>query len=120
MSILNKHQILGAKDSKTAIVDTPEWGGEVMVKVFSGKVRDEIEAWLLHAKDTKDAKGFRSLIVRQAACDDQGQLLFDESDVEALESKNCDVLDRVFNAALQLNGLSRGSEAEAVKTFPVK
>lgn len=48
MGLLTKDQILKNRDNrKTAIVDTPEWGGSVLIIELSGRERDDYESELI-------------------------------------------------------------------------
>jgi hypothetical protein len=120
VSTLTKAAILAASDAEITIVDVPEWGGSVGVRVMSGKQRDGFEAAIVARRgkngDMQPA-GLRALLVALAACDDAGRLLFDESDIPALEAKSATALQRVFDAAAALNGLAPGSGDEARADF---
>ena len=114
---LNKQDILTVQDCKVVEVNVPEWGGSVFVKVMSGKQRDAWEEFVVAHKD-KDGKintaGLRSMLVATCVCDEFGNALFTDEDIPDIEKKNASVLQRIFDEAAKLNGLT-GESAEAIK-----
>lgn len=105
--------ILAAQDLPRKAVDVPEWGCTVYVRSMTGDERDAWEQWLL---DTKD--GRRRIRARYCALvlvDADGERLFQDTDedVEALGKKSAAALDRVFGAALTLNGMSEADQEAA-------
>lgn len=108
-----RDSILAANDLPKRAVDVPEWGATVYVRSMTGDERDGWEQWLL---DTKD--GTRRVRARYCALvmvDAEGARLFDDtdSDIEALGRKSASALDRVFSAALSLNGMAAGDQETA-------
>lgn len=104
--MLTKEQILNCNDVKLEKVAVPEWGGEIYVKSISGKERDAVDSFIASAGRGSSYPGFRALLCTYAICDETGQSLFTPSDVQALEAKNAVVLQRVFDKALAVNGMS--------------
>jgi len=120
VSTLTKAAILAANDAAITVVDVPEWGGAVGVRVMSGKQRDAFEAAIVARRgkngDMQPA-GLRALLIALAACDDAGAPLFAEADIPALEAKSATALQRVFDAAAAANGLAPASGDEARADF---
>ena len=117
---LTKAAILAASDAQIVTVDVPEWGGQVGVRVMSGAQRDQFEAAIVArraATGDMQPAGLRSLLVSLTACDDAGTLLFSEADIPALESKSARALQRVFDVAMDANGLSEAAADEARSDF---
>lgn len=114
---LNRTDILTAQDCKIVEVEVPEWRGSVFVKVMSGKQRDAWEAFVVSRKD-KDGKintaGLRSMLVATCVCDELGNELFTNEDIPEIEKRNASALQRIFDEAAKLNGLT-GESAEAIK-----
>lgn len=106
MALLTREQILAADDSSIETVGVPEWGGEVGVKTLTGFEKDLWES----ERQTKDGnfnlENIRASLVAIAACDEQGLRLFSLNDVVDLGKKSVRALDRVFQAAKKLNGVS--------------
>jgi len=109
--------ILQAPDLPTQRVAVPEWGGEVLMRGMTGTERDAIEQSVL-TKDGKgvgDVTGLRARVVACCVVDEHGQRLFQKGDVERLGAKSATVLQRLFEVAQQLSGLSPADVAELEK-----
>lgn len=101
--MLNKEQILQAKDAKTERVEIPEWGGYVFVRMMSARQRDQFEA----EQVSDPYKDIRARLAVHTVCDEHGEMLFSMQDVEALSQKSAAALDRIFAAAVKLNRISK-------------
>lgn len=110
---LTAAQILAASDIKTKPVDVPEWGGTVYVKTISGTERDKFENLL-----NKDREGFRVKFIVTAACDEAGKPLFTSEQVAALSEKSGVAINRVFDAAWEVNYFSAEKVEELGKDSP--
>jgi hypothetical protein len=110
---LTREQILDAKDVKIKTVDVPEWGGAVNVRVMSGARRGYIESKVLRGEMQQG--DMRIIVCASTICDDDGFAIFTNDDVELLGEKSSTALDRVFEAALELNGMKSGAIEEAKK-----
>lgn len=116
--------ILAADDIKIVPVKTPEWpavDGMVNVRTLSGMGRerylDSIREVTTHPGEQQSVKvlleGSGSKLAVCACCNDKGELLFTSEDVEALGAKSASALNRVVDAAADLNGLSEKAKAAA-------
>lgn len=118
MTLLTREQILQAADIKTEIVPVPEWGGAVAVRGLTGAERDEYEATLISMRGT-DARvnliNARAKLVQRCVVNEAGERLFDEQDVKALARKSAAALQRVFDVAQRLSGLSAADVEELTK-----
>lgn len=109
MAILGREQILQANDLVTEQIAVPEWGGEVLVRSLTGEERDNYEATVVdqRGKDTKvNLRNARAKLVAWAVVDEQGGKVFTQADVLALGKKNAAALQRVFDVAMRLAGIS--------------
>lgn len=106
MTMLTREQILDAEDNKTAIVSVPEWGGDVRVSTMTGFARDRFEAACMGSKGGVNTVNIRAKLVAATVVDDQGGLLFSEKDIAKLGQKSAAALDKVFEAAQDLNKFS--------------
>lgn len=115
--MLTRDTILAAKDLKTESIAVPEWGGEVLIRVFSGTQRDRLDAFIARSVDEKgkikDPTGMRTLVVVLAACNEDGSALFRPEDMDALKAKSSIALNRIFDAASRLNGLAESGVESA-------
>lgn len=103
--MLTKETILTADDLPRVKVVVPEWGGlEVYVRTMTGAERDRWEIETVPARQkAKDHTNIRAMIAALTLCDEHGNLLFTQDDVEALGRKSAAALDRVVEAASKLN-----------------
>lgn len=117
MNILGREDILKARDITTQRVDVPEWGGTVIVRALTGKERDQYEDSLMKLRSSgrkgrgpkvlePDLQGARARLVSLACIDEAGERLFTDADVAALAEKSAKALNRVFDVAAVMSGLS--------------
>jgi hypothetical protein len=120
MAILNKDLILAADDMKTIDVEVPEWGGSVRLRTLTGGERDKFES------DSIDQRGknnkmnlvnLRARLVSLCAVDESGKRMFGDSEVTKLGAKSAAVLDRLFQAAQELNGMTQKDVDELAEGF---
>ena len=108
-SYLTRDAILAAASLKTEEVDVPQWGGVVLVRELRGRERDEWEASLATQRGktmVPDVANMRAKLVARSVVGDDGEPLFSQQDVAALGELSAAALDRVFEAASKLSGLS--------------
>ncbi len=109
MALLTKQEILNIQDIEIEQVDVIEWGGHVFVKGMSGLERDTFEASIVQQRG-KDAKvnmvNIRAKLAAQTICDEEGVRMFTEKDVHALGKKSANALQRVFDVAQKLSGIT--------------
>jgi len=109
MALLTREQILGANDIKTETIAVPEWGGDVLVRGLTGAQRDRFEADSLEGKGKAqhvNLQNIRARLVARCIVDESGARIFQDSDVKALGAKSAQALNRVFEAAQKLSGLT--------------
>jgi hypothetical protein len=106
--ILSAAEILAADDLQTVDVEVPEWGGVVRLRSLTGEEISKI----IDATSQRGAD--RALqIVALCAIDEKGATLFTSEQLADLQKKNLKVLLRLQTAAMRLNDLDAGGEAEA-------
>lgn len=118
MAILNRDAILTASDIQTEVVEVPEWGGSVLVRGLTGAQRDRFEASMVELKKGKQVlklSNLRAYLAALSIVDEQGQLLFSNEDIEALGNKSCAALQRIWDVARRLSGLSDDDVEELTK-----
>lgn len=109
MAFLTREQILQADDIKTETVSVPEWGGEVLVKALTGAQRDQFEIDSLAGKGKSqhvNLQNIRARLVARSIVDETGARIFQDGDVKALGAKSAAALQRVFDVAQKLSGLT--------------
>lgn len=122
--IATRDDILNAADEIAETVNVPEWKLTVRVKALTGTERDRYEAsGLIWGKGDKgeptvtgmNPENMRARLVAKTLVDETGALLFSEKDVTALGAKNAAALNRLFEVARRLSGLST-EDVEALVT----
>ena len=120
MALLNKKAILEVKDIEIEQVDVPEWGGHVFVKGMTGLERDTFEASIVQQRG-KDARvnmvNIRAKLAAQTICDEEGLRLFNDKDVKALGKKSANALQRVFDVAQRLSGITEDDVDELAENL---
>ena len=104
--MLTKEQILQADDLPREEVDVPEWGGTVFVRTMTGAERDDWEMETYSGEGTVNRANVRARLCARCMVDDQGARLFTDKEADKLGAKSGAALDRVFQIARELNGLS--------------
>lgn len=124
MGFLTKEQILEAQDITTEVVPVPEWGGDVMVRGLSGLERDAFEATIISQNGMQRRRvqmnltNFRAKLVARCVVDpDTQQRMFSDEEAARLGKKSAAALQRVFNVAQRLSGLSEEDIEELTKNF---
>lgn len=118
MAHLTRDQILAAPDLPREEVDVPEWGGSVLVSGLSGTDRDAFEASIVEVQGSErkmDLENIRAKLVARSIVDDAGQRLFSDADVRKLGAKSAVALQRVFEVAQRLSGLTPADVKELAK-----
>jgi len=113
--LLNKDAILNARDVKGEEVEVPEWNGTVFIRVMDGSCRDHFEQTCQERySETGEKKydGMKALLLVLTLSDRNGVMLFDEADIDALNAKSGAVIDRLFQKALQVNGIGKKAMEE--------
>lgn len=105
---LNKNAILAAGDVKVEKYHVPEWGGDVYLKTISGLDRDRFEEGYAEQK----MKNFRSRFLVLTICDENGDRLFNDAEIEALSKKSSLVLNRLFEKAWSINAFTNEAITE--------
>lgn len=115
MAILNREQILECSDLRQETVRVPEWGGEVIVRSLTGLERDQFEQSMIEMRGKRASlklENTRARLVSLCVIDEQGKRVFSEGDVLALGQKNASALQRVFEVAQKLSGLTESDLQE--------
>jgi|ERR1039458_1968653 hypothetical protein len=119
-TFLTRDAILGAEDLGTEIVDVAEWGGSVTVRGMTGKERDAFEASILERRGKRmvpNTANVRAKLVARCCLDENGDRLFTDSDAEALGAKSGAAIDRVYEVAARLSGMTDEDIDELVEGF---
>lgn len=115
---LSRDVILAADDTQFEDVDVPEWGGTVRVKSLMGKERDALEASMIEGKGKKanvNLSNLRAKLVAWSVVDEDGKRVFSEADIAALGAKSAAALNRVYEVAQRLSGITEEDVEELTK-----
>lgn len=112
--MLNRQAIIDAQDLPIAIVDVPEWGGQVRVRALTGAERLGLYTEA-QKSGTFDLRVFQPLLVAMTAVDDAGQRLFADDEVAIIAGKSASAVQRVFDASAKHNALHAGAIDELEK-----
>ena len=107
--LLDRASILTAQDLKTQDVEVPEWGGTVRVRSLTGTVRDAFGRSLLGPDGNPSPALYNVKLVAVSVVGEDGQPLFTLDDLQALGDKSAPVLERIADAAEQLNKMTPGA-----------
>lgn len=107
---MTKEQIEKADDRPTKEVEVPEWGGSVRIRVWSGKERERVEQ-MTNGKSVQQC--VRAAIAAMSIVDENNRPVFTQEDIQRLAEKSGTALERVLNAALELNAI-RDQDIEAI------
>jgi len=120
MALLSRDAILAADDREYEVVPCPEWGGEVRLRSLTGAERDAYEQSLVQTRGKSremNLRNARAKLVALCAVDENGKRLFTDADVNALGKKNAKPLDRLFDVARRLSGLSEDDVDRLTEDF---
>ena len=118
---LNRDAILGAVDVQTEKVDVPEWGGDVIIRGLTGDELDAFQGSIRQFRPSLDGKGMEPVLIQEGMrakllvkclVDETGERLFTDQDAPALGAKNGAVIDKLYDIASRLSGLSEEEKAE--------
>lgn len=106
---LGRDEILGLSDLAMEEVHIPEWNTYVRVRGMTGTERDAFEESIVERKGRDmevNMKNMRAKLIQKCVVGEDGKPLFSPADVEALGKKNAGALQRIFNVAQRLSGIS--------------
>jgi ABC-type cobalamin transport system ATPase subunit len=118
MGLLSKDAILKVDDRQIEEVEVSEWGGSVLVVGLDGAGRDAYFASMATMRQTRggrtqmgvDAENATAKLVARCILDPDDEqrqrLMFTQQEVHALGEKSGAALNRVYDVAMRLSGLS--------------
>lgn len=117
-TLLTKELILQVQDVQIELIEVPEWGGAVYVKGLTGAERDAFESTIIQQKgksQTVNMRNVRAKLLQLTIVDEKGNRLFSAEDIGALGSKSAKAIERLFEAASRLSGISAADAEELSK-----
>jgi|SRR6476661_6002529 len=122
MAILSREEIIQVDDRKLKEVPVPEWGGSVMIRSLTGRERDDFEQSTVktnkRGQQEQNFENFRARFVALCVVDENGRRLFQSrQEVALLGNKSVAALQRIFNEAQEMNGMSQEDVDELTSDF---
>lgn len=120
MPLLSKSDILAVDDRQVEDIEVPEWGGEVRMRGLTGKQRDSYEASILDQRGGERKvvlANARAKLVALCAIDENGTRLFSGDEISQLGNKSAVALERLFDAARRLSGMSERDLEKLTENF---
>jgi hypothetical protein len=111
---LSRDAILAASDIQTKEVDVPEWGGSVFIKGMTGAERDNFEAANQDGSGGQKLTNLRARFLVRCIVNENGTKIFSDQDAAALGKKSSAAINRLWEAASELNGTG-AEEQEAME-----
>lgn len=120
MTLLGKDAILAAKDLNHSDMEVPEWGGTVRLITLTGTQRDAFEdKSMIQKGDSRKINlvNFRARLLSLCIVGEDGQRVFSDVEVNLLGQKNAKVLERLFDKAREMNGMTEDDVKELTEGF---
>lgn len=113
---LTKEAILACDDLPVEDVKVPEWSTTVRVRGLNCAQRDEYVSLLSKARQGEvwNIRGLKPKLVQLCTLNGDGSLLFAPEDTDAIGKKSAGAIDRIWDVAMRLSGLT--AEDEAIKS----
>ncbi|MEW6048250.1 MAG: hypothetical protein AB1609_17535 [Bacillota bacterium] len=107
--LLTRDEILKVQDLPVEEIEVKEWGGFLRVRGLTGAERDAFEQSVVETRGRNtrmNLKNIRAKLVAMTVVDEHGNRLFTDEDAELLGRKSATALNRVFEVAQRLSGLT--------------
>jgi hypothetical protein len=112
---LGREDILSKKGGKLIELEVPEWGGTVHLREMTASERDAFEQASLDKSGSARLLNIRARLASISLCDAGGKRLFSEGDIPSLGELPASALDRIFDASMRLNKISKADVDELEK-----
>ena len=117
-----KDQILQANDLPREKVSVPEWECDVWIRALTSQERDDFEQSMIETSGfgkklevQTDLSNAKAKLVCRCMVDDDGERIFTDDEAVALGGKSAVVLNRLYEVASKLSGMSKDDMDELVK-----
>jgi len=117
---LSAEEVLNANDIVTEEVEVPEWGGSVLVRGLTALERDRFEASVIQGSGkntTVKLENARAKLASLTVVGEDGKRLFSQADVAKLSQKSAAALNRIYNVAARLSGITDEDLEEISQDF---
>jgi hypothetical protein len=111
---LTAEQIIAANDLGMVKVTVKEWGGDVYLRVMTVGERDSWEREWIGKRET-GIENFRAKYLARCLCDEAGNRLFTDDQIDLLAKKSARTISPLFDKALEVNSMSDKDVEELAK-----
>lgn len=115
MAVLNSAaDILSLDDNQLTKIKVPMWGNkEIFIKCLTVKEMAAVEKYSTKADGSMDGAKYIARMVVACVANKDGEQLFNEGHIDALQNKNASALNFIVEKALSLNNVNDDVEALA-------
>ena len=110
-----KDSIIQSQDLPLTKVEVPEWNCTVYLRTMNGFERDSYGRASWDYDNDKVNPNIQSMLLVRCICDEKGERIFVDNDVELLAKKNAMVLERLYLLADKLNCVTKQSVDDLAK-----
>lgn len=113
-----RDEILKADDLRREALQIPEWGITVWVRTMTGAERDAFEesTYRVNGDNVEvNRKNLRARLAVLTLCDESGSRLFGDDETDLVAKKSSAAVDRIFELASRINGISKSDEETLAK-----
>lgn len=114
---LDRSQILSKKvNLPRQEIQIPEWEGSVWVRSLTVGERDQIDSEFNAARSKgRTPDNLRARMIIKGCCDEAGQPLFTEADLQEINKLPATTLEKIFDSILKINRIGAGAVEESEK-----
>lgn len=108
-NVSNANDILSIEDRPSERVEVPEWNRVIYLRTLSAAERDVYETEIFEYKKREvifNRLNIKARLLVRCIANEQGNRIFADNQVDALGNKSAKVLNRLFDIAQKLNGLT--------------
>lgn len=118
--VLTREAILARRNSGVERVYVERWKGHVCLRVMSGEDRDAFEQFCTDARTAGrlQVRGILAMLLVRTICDESGQRVFTDEDVDAVNQLDAAVVCELFERAQRLSGLTDDDVEELAGNSP--
>ena len=106
-----RDDILKSRTAKPKMEAIQVFGHPLYVRKIKGAELDQYEGQRLDIRSAKDIRinyrNMRARLVVLVLCDENGERIFSDADVEAVGELPADELDAIYDVGLRLNGMDK-------------
>ncbi len=107
-----RETLAALSERKIVRLEEPGWPGPIFIREMTGRERDAYEAWLIKPDGSVNQDDYRARSALAVMCDEDGQRLSVESDLELVASIGTSALDVIVTRGRKLSWLgAEGIEA---------